>query len=364
MVTQTRSVKVAVVGASGYTGGELLRLIAGHPKLTLAAVTSEKSAGSPVSAVFPHLASLVPCSFEALAPEAIAERAEAVFFALPHTKSFAPVAACLAANKPVVDLSADYRLKNPRSYETWYETVHPYPKLLEEAVYGLPELHRAKIRTARLVASPGCYPTAAILQLAPLVAKGLVHSDAIIIDAISGVGRNPALPYHFPEAHESVEAYKIGQHRHVPEIEQELSALVSSGTVRGIAPSAGYDATTVKVVFTPHLVPMNRGILSTAYCRLQAAVGLEELRAIYRDYYKGERFVRLQEGDTCANPRNVRGSNFCDLAVFANAQAGWVITVAALDNLVKGAAGQALQAMNLMVGFPEEMGLTAPGAYP
>jgi N-acetyl-gamma-glutamyl-phosphate reductase len=366
-VTQTRSVKVAVVGASGYTGGELLRLIAGHPKMTLAAVTSEKSAGSPVSAVFPHLASLVPCSFEALAPEAIAERAEAVFFALPHTKSFAPVAACLAANKPVVDLSADYRLKNPRSYETWYETVHPYPKLLEEAVYGLPELHRAKIRTARLVASPGCYPTAAILQLAPLVAKGLVHSDAIIIDAksgISGAGRSPALPYHFPEAHESVEAYKVGQHRHVPEIEQELSALVSSGTVRGIAPSAGDDATTVKVVFTPHLVPMNRGILSTAYCRLQAAVGLEELRAIYRDYYKGERFVRLQEGDTCANPRNVRGSNFCDLAVFANAQAGWVITVAALDNLVKGAAGQALQAMNLMVGFPEEMGLTAPGAYP
>ncbi|HET8579818.1 MAG TPA: N-acetyl-gamma-glutamyl-phosphate reductase [Nitrospiraceae bacterium] len=365
-MTKTRTVKVAVVGASGYTGGELLRLVAGHPKMALAAVTSEKSAGSPVSVVFPHLASLVPCSFEALDPEAIAERAEAVFLALPHTKSFASVATCLAAGKPVVDLSADYRLKNPRSYETWYQTTHPYPKLLEEAVYGLPELQRAKIRTARLVASPGCYATAGILQLAPLVAKGLVHSDGIIIDAksgISGAGRSPALPYHFPEAHESVEAYKIGQHRHVPEIEQELSALAVNAA-RPTGPSARDEATTVKVIFTPHLVPMNRGILSTAYCRLRAPIGLEELRAIYHDYYKGERFVRLQEGDASANPRYVRGSNFCDLAVFADARACWVITVAALDNLVKGAAGQALQAMNLMLGFPEEMGLTAPGAYP
>src|SRR5438093_9902155 len=292
-VTQTRTVKVAVVGASGYTGGELLRLIVGHPKMTLAAVTSEKSAGSPVSAVFPHLASLVPFSFESLAPEAIAARAGAVFVSLPHTKSFAPVAACLAAGKPVVDLSADYRLKNPRSYETWYQTTHPYPKLLEEAVYGLPELHRAKIRTARLVASPGCYPTAAILQLAPLVAKGLVHPDAIIIDAksgISGAGRSPALPYHFPEAHESVEAYKIGQHRHIPEIEQELG-----GLLRRLSQPSGTAAAQPIVTFTPHLVPMHRGILTTAYCRLKSPMTLPDLRALYRTFYKGEQFVRFQQ---------------------------------------------------------------------
>ena len=325
--------------------------------------------------MFPHLASLVPFSFEALAPEAIAVRAEAVFFALPHTKSFGSVAACLAAGKPVVDLSADYRLKNPRSYETWYQTAHPYPKLLEEAVYGLPELNRAKIRTARLVASPGCYPTAAILQLAPLVAKGLVHQDAIIIDAksgISGAGRSPALPYHFPEAHESVEAYKIGQHRHIPEIEQEANQILARMSDNGMrvtfrtqrdTKTAGV-AETLEIDISDQWGTRKYEMFSTAYCRLQTTVGVEELRAIYRDYYKGERFVRLQEGDISANPRHVRGSNFCDLAVFANARAGWVITVAALDNLVKGAAGQALQAMNLMLGFPEEMGLTAPGAYP
>jgi N-acetyl-gamma-glutamyl-phosphate reductase len=353
-MTQTGRTKVAVMGASGYTGGELLRLISAHSKLRLVSVTSEKSAGRSISAVFPHLASFVPLNFEALTPEAIAERADAVFVALPHTKSFVPVAACLAAGKPVVDLSADYRLKSPVMYETWYETTHPYPNLLEEAVYGLPELHRTDIQKARLVASPGCYPTAAILQLAPLIANRLIRPDLIVIDAksgISGAGRTPALPYHFPEAHESIEAYQIGRHRHLPEIEQELSTLAS-------------DTPHLTILFTPHLVPMNRGLLSTAYSWLKERIGLAELRALYRDYYKAERFIRVQEGETSANPRHVRGSNFCDLAVFADSNTGWVVTVAALDNLVKGAAGQALQAMNLMLGFPEEMGLTAPGVYP
>ncbi|MBI4401265.1 MAG: N-acetyl-gamma-glutamyl-phosphate reductase [Nitrospirae bacterium] len=350
-------VKVAVVGASGYTGGELLRLLAGHPRMEITAVTSEKSAGSTVASVFPHLASLLSLSFEALAPNAIAKRADAVFLALPHTKSLAPVADCLAAGKRVVDLSADYRLKNPALYETWYQTPHTRPELLREAVYGLPELHRSEIRTARLVASPGCYPTAAILQLAPLVAHGLLRPETIVIDAksgVSGAGRSPALPYHFPEAHESVEAYKVGQHRHIPEIEQELNALASRRSRENA----------IMIAFTPHLLPMNRGILSTSYCRLKKPVDAAELRALYRDYYKGERFVRLQEGNSSPNPRHVRGSNFCDVAVFADTRAGWVVTVAALDNLVKGAAGQAIQAMNLMLGFPEEMGLLSPGVFP
>ncbi|MGQ0810964.1 MAG: N-acetyl-gamma-glutamyl-phosphate reductase [Nitrospiraceae bacterium] len=357
MGSANQQVTVAIAGASGYTGAELVRLIAMHPRAQLTAVTSEKSAGCSVASVFPHLASTVPLSFDSLAPEKLAERADIIFLALPHTKSMMPVASCLTANKRVIDLSADYRLKDSGIYERWYQTPHAYPKLLEVAVYGLPELHRVEIAKARLVASPGCYPTAAILQLAPLIKNGLVIPDTIVIDAksgVSGAGRSPALPYHFPEAHESLEPYKIGRHRHIPEIEQELS---------GIHLAQGRHKTSLRVAFTPHLVPMNRGILSTAYCRLNQLMGSTELIMLYRDFYQGERFIRIHE-EVMPNPRHVRGSNFCDLAVYTDQRAGWIITVAALDNLVKGAAGQAVQAMNLMLGFPEEMGLTAPGIFP
>ena len=355
-----QKIRVAVAGASGYAGGELLRLIAGHPHFTLTAVTSEKSAGRPVASVFPHLTGVVSATFEALSPDAIAERADALLLALPHTKSFEAVATCLKAGKYVVDLSADYRLKDPAAYPTWYQTAHPYPALLHDAVYGLPELHRSAIQRARLVASPGCYPTAAILQMAPLMATGLIDPGIIVIDAksgVSGAGRSPALPYHFPEAHESIEPYKIGRHRHIPEIEQELG-LLAAGERRGEG------AIRVSVTFTPHLVPMNRGILSTAYCRLTKSVELQTLLDMYRTFYKGERFVRVHAGDTVANPRHVRGSNFCDLSVHLDSRTGWAVTVAALDNLVRGAAGQAVQALNLMLGFPEETGLTSPGIFP
>ena len=349
----SRKYRIAIAGASGYAGAELVRLAAAHPQYEITAVTSEKSAGQSVSSVFPSLTGVVRHTFESLAPETLAERADAVFLALPHTKSQEPVALCLKAGRLVVDLSADYRLKDVAAYEKWYQTSHAYPDLLTEAVYGLPELHRSAIAKAKLVASPGCYPTAAVLQLAPLFAEGLVQLDTIAIDAksgISGAGRSPALPYHFPEAHESVEPYKIGQHRHIPEIEQELS---------GIAGRLG----SVTVAFTPHLVPMNRGILSTAYCKLKQRVELSDLRALYRKFYAGERFIRLYE-DVMPNPRYIKGSNYCDIGVYTDARAGWVVTVAAVDNLVKGAAGQAIQAMNLMMGLPEEAGLTAPGSYP
>jgi N-acetyl-gamma-glutamyl-phosphate reductase len=357
-------VRIAVVGASGYTGGELLRLLVQHPRFEIAVVTSEKSAGSPVASVFPQLGSVLPLSFEAVSLDEITKRADAVFLALPHTKSFEPVATLLAAGKRIVDLSADYRLKDAAAYETWYQTVHPHPKLLQEAVYGLPELHRPKLHSARLVASPGCYPTAAILQLAPLVAQNLILEDCLAIDAksgISGAGRSPALPYHFPEANEGMEAYNVGRHRHTPEIEQELNALLARGTGKASAKASGLP---LKVAFTPHLVPLNRGILSTAYCRLREPMQPNDLVALYRDFYKGERFIRLLEGPASPNPRHVRGSNFCDLSVFGDSRTGWVITVAALDNLVKGAAGQAIQALNLMLGLPEETGLTSPGLFP
>jgi N-acetyl-gamma-glutamyl-phosphate reductase len=358
---QMKKIRVAIAGASGYAGAELLRLVALHPHFELHAVTSEKSAGTSVAAVFPSLAGLVSLSFQALSPEALAEQADVVFLALPHTKSLTPVSACLQTGKLVVDLSADYRLKDPAVYEQWYQTSHTYAGLLKDAVYGLPELHRGAIAKAKLVASPGCYPTAAILQLAPLFAQDLVQPNTVVIDAksgISGAGRSPALPYHFPEAHESLEPYKIGQHRHIPEIEQELG-----GLLRRASQPSGTVAAQPIVTFTPHLVPMNRGILSTAYCRLKSPMALSDLRTLYRTFYKGERFVRIQE-DVMPNPRYIKGSNYCDIGVYLDPRAGSVITVAALDNLVKGAAGQAIQAMNLMLGFPEETGLTAPAAYP
>lgn len=353
--------RVAIVGASGYAGAELVRLAALHPYFELTVVTSEKSAGIPVPKVFPSLAGIVPLTFQSLAPEDLARQADAVFLALPHTKSLDPVAAFMKTGTFVVDLSADYRLKNPALYEQWYQTSHTHRDVLEHAVYGLPELHRAEIANTKLVASPGCYPTAAILQLAPLFSENLVQPQTVVIDAksgISGAGRSPALLYHFPEAHESLEPYKIGQHRHIPEIEQELGALLQRGVK-----SEDRDFAASTVTFTPHLAPMNRGILSTAYCRLRKPMAVADIRTLYQTFYKGERFVRYS-GDVMPNPRYVKGSNYCDIGVYADQRAGWIITVAAIDNLVKGAAGQAIQAMNLMLGLPEDTGLTAPAAYP
>ena len=354
MSTRTDRIRVAVAGASGYTGAELIRLLTAHPRVTITAVTAEKSAGARLAAVFPSLRGLLPdLVCEALDPQALAARADVIFLALPHTKSLDAAAAAVSAGRKVIDLSADYRLRDAAVYQQWYGTAHTHDTLLKEAVYGLPELYREQIRQARLVASPGCYPTAAILQLAPLVARNLVDPATIVIDAksgISGAGRSPALPYHFPEAHEALEAYNVGKHRHLPEIEQELSALQPK------APS-------VRVVFTPHLVPMNRGILSTAYCKLRDRHETAALRSLYREHYKGEPFVQVCE-DVAPNPRYLKGANTCQVTVHADARTGWAVTVAALDNLVKGAGGQAIQAMNLMLGFPEETGLTGPGVYP
>src|SRR4029079_9489514 len=329
LVVQMKKVRIAIAGASGYAGAELVRLAALHPYFELQAVTSEKSAGTPVAAVLPSLAGLVSLSLQAPSPTALTDKARAIFFALPHTKSLAPAAACLQTGKLVVDLSADFRLKDPAIYEQWYHTPHTHAGLLKDAVYGLPELHRVAIAKAKLVASPGCYPTAAVLQLAPLFARDLAQTDTVVIDAksgISGAGRSPALPYHFPEAHESLEPYKLGGHRHIPEIEQELGRLLQRAT-QSSKPTAAQPI----VTFTPHLVPMNRGILSTAYCKLKSPMPLADLGALYRDFYKGERFVRFQE-ETIPNPRYIKGSNYCDIGVYLDPRSGSVITVAALDN--------------------------------
>jgi len=335
---------VAIVGASGYVGGELLRLLSSHPQARVTAVTSEQSSGKPVQALFPNLRG-IDLLCETLDPQQVAARAEVIFLALPHTKSAGPAQTFLKAGCKVIDLSADFRLKDVRAYETWYQAPHPCPDLLQTAVYGLPELHRDAIRRASLVASPGCYPTAAILSLAPL-AKHQLLGDHIIIDAksgISGAGRTPALAYHFPEANESMEAYKLGGHRHIPEIEQELGATVT---------------------FTPYLVPLTRGILSTAYMRLKQARTSEQLTELYREFYKGEPFVRVLNPGQSPNPSHTRGANFCEVSAFADPRTGTAILIAALDNLVKGAAGQAVQAFNLMQGWDETLGLQNSGLYP
>jgi N-acetyl-gamma-glutamyl-phosphate reductase len=344
--------KLAIVGSSGYAGGELFRILLHHPLATVTAVTSEKSAGKSISDVFPHLAGLADLICEPLDPEAIAKKSDIIFLALPHVTAQEAAFRFHKLGKKVVDLSADYRLADPALYETWYEHCHQYPDLLRTAVYGLPELHREKIKRASLIANPGCYPTGAILGLAPLLKTGIVDLQSIVIDSksgVSGAGRSLSLAHHYPEVNEGLMAYKIGSHRHTPEIEQELSAL------------AGRQVT---VSFTPHLIPMNRGILATIYARFSHETNAAQLHALYEEFYKQEPFVRLLPPGRFPNVRNVRGSNFCDIGVYADPRTGRAVVVTAIDNLVKGASGQAIQNMNLMMGFDETEGLKFAGLFP
>ncbi len=343
--------RIAIVGSSGYTGGELYRILLHHPKAAITAVTSEKSAGKPIASIFPHLRGLTELLCEPLDPETIAKKADFIFLALPHVTAQEAGYRFHKLGRKVVDLSADYRLADPSVYEKWYEHKHQYPELLKTAVYGLPELHREKIRKSDLVANPGCYPTSAILGLAPLISNGLVDQATLIIDSksgVSGAGRSPALAYHYPEANEGLMAYKIGSHRHTPEIEQELSLL--SGKP-------------VTVSFTPHLIPMNRGILTTIYagCGGRSAA---EIHSSYQRFYDGHPFVRLLPLGEFPNVRNVRGSNFCDIGVYVDSRTSRIVVVSAIDNLVKGASGQAVQNMNLMVGLDETDGLKFAGLFP
>ena len=349
---ETEKLKIAIVGSSGYTGGELYRLLLHHTRAEVTVVTSEKSAGKPITSIFPHLTGLTDLVCEPLDPEAIAKKADFIFLALPHVTAQEAAYRFNKLGKKVVDLSADYRLSDPALYEKWYEHSHQYPDLLKSAVYGLPELHRNEIRNASLIANPGCYPTSAILGLAPLMKNRSVDPASIVIDSksgVSGAGRSPALPYHYPEANEGFMAYKIGTHRHTPEIEQELSKL------------AGEQVT---VNFTPHLVPMNRGILTTIYANLHARTDTDTLHGLYREFYEDEPFVRVLPAGQFPNVSNVRGSNFCDIGVYADARTGRAVIVTAIDNLVKGASGQAVQNMNLMTGYQETEGLKFAGLFP
>lgn len=344
-------IRVAVVGASGYTGVELIRLLVGHPEVEICCVTSRQHEGLPINQVFPSLSGFCELVCSPLDVSAIAAQAELVFTALPHKSAMEVIPDFLAAGCKVIDLSADYRLKDKDVYEQWYQE-HTSPELLSEAVYGLPELFREQIAAARLVANPGCYPTSVALGLAPLLSKGLIDTASLVIDSKSGVtgaGRGAKQGSLYCEVNEGFKAYNIGSHRHTPEIEQTLTVL--SG-----AP--------VQVTFTPHLLPINRGILSTIYATLLEIKSSEELIELYHEYYVKESFVRVMPGNELPNVAYVRGTNFCDLGLVSDPRTGRVILVSAIDNLVKGAAGQALQNMNLLYGFTETLGLGIVPLFP
>ncbi len=337
--------RVAVVGASGYTGLELLRILLRHPRFEIAAVTSEQRAGRPVGDAFPALRGQLDLAFQAAEAGALAKQADLAFTALPHAASAPMVRDLRKAGVTVLDLSADFRLRDPEVYARWYGE-HAAPELLGEAVYGLPELHRKAIREAALVGCPGCYPTSVLLPLTPFLRRGLVEPAGVVVDSksgVSGAGRKVEAAYLFSEVDENCSAYKVGHvHRHVPEMEQEASA------------AAGAD---VHVTFVPHLLPTIRGIVTSVYARLRGALDAEAARGVLREAYAEETFVRvLPEGET-PSLAAVRGSNFCDVAATVDERSGTLILLSALDNLVKGASGQAVQCANLVGGLPEDAGL-------
>ncbi len=347
------AVRIGVLGASGYTGAELLRLLAQHPAAEIVFLTAERHAGQPLAAVFPHLAPLdLPDLLRLEAADWGA--ADVIFCALPHGTTQEVVRAGLsqAPAVNVVDLSADFRLRDPAVYAAWYGHAHRAPELQEEAVYGLTEIHRAAVRAARLVANPGCYTTTAELPLIPLVAAGMIDAANIIIDAksgVSGAGRAEKQSNLHTEVSEGVHAYGIAGHRHAPEIEQELSR------------AAGKPVT---VSFTPHLIPMNRGILATCYVTLAGSAEVEDLRRALRDRYRDAPFVQVLPAGAAPATRHVRGSNYWFIGVFEDRLPGRAILFSVTDNLVKGAAGQAIQNMNVMLGLPETTALEQAPLFP
>ncbi len=333
--------RVAILGATGYSALEVIKLLLRHPQAKITAVTSRQEGSPPISQTHPSLVKRLELPLEDLQPAAIVERADCVFSCLPHGVTSRLVPQLLAGGARVVDFSADYRLRDPQVYAQWYGEKHDDPGRLATAVYGLPELFRSAIPKAELIANPGCYPTSAILALAPLLKAGVIEPSDIMIDSksgVSGAGRSPKLTTLFPECNESVSAYNVGRHRHTPEIEQVLSTVSGKG---------------VEVIFTPHLIPMDRGILTTAYSRPKAGVSEERVLETLREFYAQEPFVRVV--DHLPGTKDTAGTNYCDIT--ARIVRGRVITISVLDNLIKGAAGAAVQNFNLMYGYPETTAL-------
>jgi N-acetyl-gamma-glutamyl-phosphate reductase len=336
-----KKTRVAILGGTGYSALELIKLLLRHPHVEIATITSRQEGSPHIGDVHPSLWGRLDVRCEDLGPIAVAQRAECVFSCLPHGVTAELVPHLLEAGARVIDFSADYRLRDPAVYAEWYGAKHVDPARLGKAIYGMPELFAEQIPTADLIANPGCYPTSASLPLAPLLRAGLIEPHDIIIDSksgVSGAGRTPKLTTHFPECNESLSAYNVGRHRHTPEIEQTLS------TVSGQA---------VQIIFTPHLVPMDRGILSTTYSKPKGAVTEAQVMSTLREFYADKPFVRVV--DHLPATKDTSGTNFCDIT--ARVVRDRVLTISCIDNLIKGAAGTAVQNLNLMFGHAETMGL-------
>lgn len=342
--------KVGIIGATGYAGVELLRLLLSHPQVEVAAISSVSFEGQPISQTYP---SLSHCCDALLASDQDVIRAcDVVFASLPHGHSEPYAEACLAQGKAFIDLGADFRLYNEADYTAWYGLSYQNPALHKQAVYALPELYREKIKKARLLGNPGCYPTSIALGLAPALCSHLIDPNTLVLDSKSGVtgaGRGLSQNTHYPDCNEAFAPYKIANHRHTPEIEQTLSDL--SGQA-------------VKVTFVPHLLPVNRGIVSTMYAQLTQDRSLDEIHQIYLSFYQNEPFVRVRPLGEIVNLKHVKYANYCDISLHLDPRTHRLIVVSAIDNMVKGAAGQAIQNMNLLCGFEETEGLTmVPPAF-
>ena len=345
-------VRVAVAGATGYGGSNLFRMLLGHPEVEITYLGSQSYVGKRMHEVYPHLPEF-DLACEAWDVEAVRDRAEVFILALPHGLSMRSVPALLESGKRVIDFGADYRLRDPAAYPRWYGIEHASPSLLEEAVYTIPELGREEIAAARLVACPGCYPTSALIPLAPFLRARAIEPQRIIIDSksgVSGAGRAAIkLDYHFPEANEDVCAYAVAQHRHTPEIEQEASRIAG---------------TEVRVSFTPHLIPMTRGIFTTIYADLGRSLTTDQAIEIMRDAYDREPFVKVLGADTLPHTKSTAGSNFVHVTARVDARMNRLILLSALDNLGKGEASQAIQILNVMMGWPETTAIDQVTVYP
>ena len=338
-------VRVAILGATGYSGEELIRLLLRHPQVRLTALGSsgtKQDGPVPIAELYPEFAGRLDLSCERLEPERVIDAADAVFLALPHGMALELAPRLLAAGKLVIDLSGDFRLRDPALYPRWYHLTHTQPTLLAQAAYGLPELHRAQIQRANLIANPGCYPTATILGCWPLVKAGWARE--FIVDAksgLTGAGRQAATPFLFAEASENIRAYKVHEHQHIPEMEQELS---SNGTAVGLT-------------FVPHVLPLARGILATIYARLAQPKTPEQVQQLFTDAYAREPFVRVRPHGQLPQIRDVARTNYCDIGCALAADGRALVVISVIDNLTKGAAGQAVQNLNIRQGWDEGLGL-------
>lgn len=341
-------IRAGIVGGTGYTGVELLRILALHSEVEVAVVTSRADAGARVDSVYPSLRGYIDTTFSTPDIDTLAD-CDVVFFATPNGTAMLMAEQLLARGVKVIDLSADFRLKNVEEWQQWYGMTHASPDLIPEAVYGLPEIHREAIKTARLVACPGCYPTSVQLGFLPLIEQGLIDTNHLIADVksgVSGAGRKAELSSLMSEMGESFKAYAVAGHRHLPEIRQGLSLIAQK---------------TIGLTFVPHLTPMIRGIHATLYAQLTSEV---DLQTLYEQRYQTERFVDVLPKGAHPSTRDVKGNNQCKIAVFQPQEQNTVVVLSVIDNLVKGASGQAVQAMNLMFGFPEQQGLHTVALYP